>query len=287
MLLNALVIFAVATRERLRTKSTILLACLAGADLLTGLVGQPIRIAVEVERILKKWTFCGALERVSFVSVGCHIFATLTHLVLITVDRYIAVKKPLRYRDIVTTRRVICGVLSVLGFTIYVTIQESILAAVNRASDIYNNVSFSTLTTVGLICIVFIVGIYLYIFSETRRQQRTQTEHLRVEEIRTIRKNNKAAKTLGIILVVLTAMYLPAIIVIILGFSVSLERHVSNRFAGWAATLIMLGSLCNPVIYCWRMKRLRQAFLQILHLEKTENNQPQEAIQMQVIEQVV
>ena len=116
--------------------------------------------------------------RVSFVSVGCHIFATLTHLVLITVDRYIAVKKPLRYRDIVTTQRVICGVLSVWGFTIYVTIQESILAAVNRASDIYNNVSFSTLTTVGLICIVFIVGIYLYIFSETRRQQRTQTEHL-------------------------------------------------------------------------------------------------------------
>ena len=289
VLLNALVIFAVATRERLRNKSTILLACLAGADLLTGLVGQPIRIAVEVQRIFKKGTFCGALERVSFVSVGCHIFATLTHLVLITIDRYIAVKKPLRYQEIVTTRRVICGVLSAWGFTIYVTIQESILATVNRASDIYNvynNVSFSTLTTFGLICIVFIVGIYLYIFSETRRQQRTQTEHLRVEEIRTIRKNNKAAKTLGIILVVLAATYLPAIIVIILVY-ISLERHISNRFAGWAATLIMLGSLCNPVIYCWRMKRLRRAFLQILHLGKQENNQPQEAIQMQVIEQVV
>ena len=284
VLLNALVIFAVATRERLRNKSTILLACLAGADLLTGLVGQPIRIAVEVERILKKGTFCGALERVSFVSDGCHIFATLTHLVLITIDRYIAVK------EIVTTRRVICGALSAWGFTIYVTIQESILATVNRASDIYNvynNVSFSLLTAFGLICIVFIVGVYLYIFSETRRQQRTQTEHLRLEEIRTIRKNNKAAKTLGIILVVLTATYLPAIIVIILGFSVSLERHVSNRFAGWAATLIMLGSLCNPVIYCWRMKRLRRAFLQILHLGKQENNQPQEATQMPVIEQVV
>ena len=261
LLLNALVIFAVTTSERLRNKSTILLACLDGADLLTGLVGQPIRIAVEVERILKKGTFCGALERVSFVSVECHIFATLTHLVLITIDRYIAVKKPLRYREIVTTRRVIWGVLSAWGFTIYVAIQESILAAVNRTSDIYNvcnNVSFSTLTTVGLICIVFIVGVYLYIFSETPHQQRTQTDHLGVEEIRTIRKNNKAPKTLAIILVVLTATYLQTIIVIILGFCVSLERHASNRFAGWAATLIMLGSLCNPVIYCWRMKRLRR-----------------------------
>ena len=100
VLLNALVIFAVVTRKRLRNKATILLACLAGADLLTGLVGQPIRIATEVQRILKKGTFCSTLERVSTLSLIWHKFATLTHLVLITVDRYIAIKKPLRYRDI-------------------------------------------------------------------------------------------------------------------------------------------------------------------------------------------
>ena len=73
VLLNALVIFAVATREQLRNKSTILLACLAGADLLTGLVGQPIRIAAELQRILKKGTFCSALERVSMLSLIWHI----------------------------------------------------------------------------------------------------------------------------------------------------------------------------------------------------------------------
>ena len=49
VLLNALVIFAVVTRKRLRNKAAILLECLAGADLMTGLVGQPIRIATEVQ----------------------------------------------------------------------------------------------------------------------------------------------------------------------------------------------------------------------------------------------
>ena len=49
VLLNALVILAVVTRKRLRNKATILLACLAGTDLMTGLVGQPIRIATEVQ----------------------------------------------------------------------------------------------------------------------------------------------------------------------------------------------------------------------------------------------
>ena len=133
VLLNALVIFAVVTRKRLQNKTTILLACLAGADFLTGLLGQPIRIATEVHRILKRGTFCSTLERVSTLSLIWHKFATLTHLVLITVhvDRYIAIKKPLRYRDIVTTRRVTVAVLSVWTFAIFVVISEVILSAVN------------------------------------------------------------------------------------------------------------------------------------------------------------
>ena len=267
VLLNALVIFAVATREHLRNESAILLACLAGADLLTGLLGQPIRIAVEVQRLLKTGTFCGALERVSMLSLIWHILATLTHLVLITTDRYIAIKKPLRYREIVTTRRVTVTVISAWASTIFVTIQESILAAVNSDTNIYSiclTISAITVTGLASISIIAIVGIYLYIFSQTRRQQRIETEHLSVEEITTIRKNNKAIKVLGIIFITLIATYLPTIISVIMYYSVNLEGRVLNSMASWVATLIMLGSLCNPVIYCWHTEKFRQAFLKIL-----------------------
>ena len=285
VLLNALVIFAVAKREQLRNESTILLACMAGADLLTGLLGQPIRIAAEVQRLLKTGTFCGALERVSMLSLIWHILATLTHLVLITTDRYIAVKKPLRYREIVTTRRVIVAVISAFAFSIFVTTQESILAAVNSDTNIYSiYLTISTITVTGFasVSIIAIVGIYLYIFSETRRQQRIEIEHLSVEEITTIRKNNKATKVLGIILITLIVTYLPTIISVIMYFSVNLEGRVLNCMASWVATLIMLGSLCNPIIYCWRMEKFCHALLEILHLRNSENNQRQEAIEVQV-----
>ena len=285
VLSNALVISAVATRGQLRNESTILLACLAGADLLTGLLGQPIRIATEVQRILKKGTFCSALERVSTLSLIWHILATLTHLMLITTDRYIAIKKPLRYREIVTTRRVTVAVISGWAFTIFVTIQESILAAVNSDTNIYSiYLTISTITVTGFvsISIIAIVGIYLYIFSETRRQQRIEIEHLSVEEITTIRKNNKAIKVLGIILITLIVTYLPTIISVIMYFSVNLEGRVLNCMASWVATFIMLGSVCNPIIYCWRMEKFRHAFLEILHLRNSENNQPQEAIEVPV-----
>ena len=41
---------------------------------------------------------------------------------------------------------------------------------------------------------------------------------------------------------------------------------------------MMLGSLCNPIIYCWRMKKLRHAFLEVLHLRKPENTVPEAEI---------
>ena len=47
--LYALVIFAVTTRHRLRTNTTILLACLAVSDLIAGLIVQPVGIAVDVK----------------------------------------------------------------------------------------------------------------------------------------------------------------------------------------------------------------------------------------------
>ena len=283
VLLNALVIFAVVTRKRLRNKATILLVCLAGVDLMTGLVGQPIRIATEVPRILKKGTFSSNLERVSTLSLIWHKFATLTHLVLITVDRYIAIKKPLRHRDIVTTRRVTVAVLSVWTFAIFVVISEVILSGVNNGADMYNiylTIWDLVLITVTSISIISVIRMYSYIFSETRRQQRSQTEHLSA----TIRRNNRAAKTLGIVLGTLLATYLPTIIFIIMYYSVNLERRVLNCIWSWVATLVMLGSLCNPVVYCWRKEELRQAFLEILHLRNPENNQSPEAIEVQVIQ---
>ena len=49
----------------------------------------------------------------------------------------------------------------------------------------------------------------------------------------------------------------------------------------WGMTFISLNSLFNPIIYCWRIKTLRYAFLGILHLQQAENSSP--AIEMQTI----
>lgn len=104
------------------------------------------------------------------------------------------------------------------------------------------------------------------------------------EEAERIKKDNKAVNTLGIILGTLMLTYLPSIITaaVILSQGGVVEPRAGHILLGWAETFALLGSLFNPVNYCWRMKKMRRAFLEILHLTQPENSPP--AIEMQVIQ---
>ena len=135
--LNALVILAVATRQRLRTKSNVLLACLAGADLLPGLVVYPIAIAVEMKRILGIGPFC-TLEKLYAVGSFAAGFTSFSHLVLISIDRCVAIKHSLRYEEIVSTQRIQRGVLLAWAITVCLTIQDLVSAFTESDSKLYD-----------------------------------------------------------------------------------------------------------------------------------------------------
>lgn len=287
VLLNALVIFAVATRRPLRTNSNILLAGLAGADMLTGLIVMPIAFAVEMKRILDIGPFC-ALEKAYAVASMVAGSTSLSHLVLIGVNRYIAIKKPLRYQNIVTKKRLKTTLLLTWAITVCLIIEEIVLASLDSKREIYSmylKVGAIAVSIIGFSYVAAIAFCYGYIFSEARRQiKRLQTEQLLQEELQRIKKDKKAANTLAIILAALVLTYLPALVSVLV--TASSDRTIKPPFMSvlwnWVKTSLLLGSLCNPIIYCWRMKELRKAFLEILHLRQPENTPPE--IEMQVIQ---
>ena len=280
ILLNWLVILAVATRRRLQRNSNILLACLASTDLLTGLVAQPIHIAVEVKRILGFGPFC-TIEKVFAIFLALATFASLAHLVLISIDRYIAVKHSLRYQSLVTRHRILIGVLLAWACIILVTIQESVLSFINSKTTIIfavMKVRDGASIIMCLFFVVFMIYTNLYIFSETRRQkQRIQTEQVPQEEVKRRKKDNKAASTVVIILAALLISYLPAIIAAVF-FVVRFSEHSAgdskelnavNVAVSWSTTsLVLLGSLVNSIIYCWRSKKLRRVFFRDFTFKK-------------------
>ena len=108
ILLNVLVMVAVKTKRRLQTHPNILLACLALTDLMVGLVLQPLHITKTIFLLQGKSLrdFCD-IELAFTLIFMILTFATLSHLLLISGERYLAIKHTFAHATVVTKARLI------------------------------------------------------------------------------------------------------------------------------------------------------------------------------------
>ena len=260
----------------LRTVYNILLACLAVTDFLVGLLVQPLSVAADFKRIFAGLgPFCMFDTVIGTVGIGVCL-ASVGHLMLISVERYISIKFSLRYDGIVTEKRVLTGVVTVWLVSAVGIIAMILLASINTESDLYsillvaNDLMFLVVIVVYIVTIVFT---HTSVFLEAKKhKRRLQTEQLPDEEAKRLKKNHKAAKTLTILLTALFFSYLP--VTVLLGsatFSDDLvEPHVLYILFAWCYTSVYVCSIFNPLIYCWRMKKLRGALFDILHLRRAQ-----------------
>ena len=107
--LNVLIMIAVKTKNQVRTKSNIALACLSSTDAVMGVIGQPLFIGWLIEELQENTsgTYCvliGFARAVLTLVLG---IASLFHLAMMYVERYTAIKHSLRYEIIVTEARLI------------------------------------------------------------------------------------------------------------------------------------------------------------------------------------
>ena len=112
-------------------------SCLSSwADFLIGLVALPFAFLVGLKQLLGVGPFC-PLAKAFIVITTMGITASCSHLAVISMDRYIAIKYPLRYRDIVTETRIIISVVLAWVFTLLVTINELVLALIDNESLLF------------------------------------------------------------------------------------------------------------------------------------------------------
>ena len=196
----------------------------------------------------------------------------LAFLVLISGDRYIAVKFPLRYREIVTGQRIKKAVAVAWVTTVFGTIQENVIATRESTTKLYAlywKVDIVVTALLVLLCITGITFLYLSIFLETQRQKkRLQAGQLSAQEVRELKKdvNNKATVTLSLTLGTLVLTYLPAITIASTQASTNVfDSGTKMALISWTDCAAVLTSLSNPVIYCWRHQNSRKALLEIIH----------------------
>ncbi|XP_078342759.1 beta-1 adrenergic receptor-like [Oculina patagonica] len=261
ILLNILVMVAVKTKRQLRTKSNIALACLATTDLVVGLVVQPLQIACYIFLFHGETdVFCSLNAIAMGVTIRC-VLASLNHLFLMSAERYVAIKRPFAYDNLVTEVRIV--IASCLAWTVGILIpMEDLLLTEKRFLPTVLAVSV-TLFLLFPAMIYFNVAVYKEI---RRNATRIAANQVSLAAKKKLLKNKKAFYTKTLVLVVFFLCYIPGNICN--AFTIFLEDRIApnlRHVTYYLVTLLpVLNSLFNPLIYAVRMRYFRVAFIYLL-----------------------
>ena len=250
---NALIVVALQKEYSLHAPSKLLFRTLAITDLCVGIIAGPLTITALLSVVNERWAICrfacvgGVLTSFLLASV------TLFTLTAITVDRLLALLLGLRYRQIVTLKRVYITVAVVWILTII----DTALYFLNYLITLWYSyivVSF---------CLVILVFSYVRIFLALRHNQIQVQSYVHLRQpsqtvplnIARYRKTLYSALWVQLALVI---CYLPNCIMMILTTEKGLTPSV---FFGWgfAVALVFLNSSLNPILYCWKIREVRRA----------------------------
>ncbi|KAL9951486.1 hypothetical protein ACROYT_G044155 [Oculina patagonica] len=266
IVLNTLVFATMRKKKILQKPSTILLSSMAVTDLLTGAIVMPSSIAVDM-LIFRRTSFAHIclLDSLSFNLNDFLSMCSLYHITVIAWERYVAVRKWIDYKVIVTTSRVkklaIAGWLSLT----FVAVLGNVMRLTGVAESIIEGWSYCQ---VALGVILTILLFYFYIMVYLGLRKRKANEIRQATSLVQAKLESKVAKTTFIITSVVLFSYVPWGSVWFIPFL----RTNSGFRTG--ETCVHLNSLINPIIYCFRDRRFRNAVQELLGIRKPQAIKP-------------
>ncbi|KAM3842577.1 trace amine-associated receptor 13c-like [Diretmus argenteus] len=283
--LNMLVIISISHFRNLHTPTNFLLLSLAVSDFLVGLLVMP----GEILFIGECW-YLGNFMCVFYVYVSLIIMSSsVGSMVLISVDRYVAICDPLRYSTSITPTRVkICVTLC---WVCCVSYSSLILKDFLKQPDRYNSCDGECVIVINYITgyvdlvvsfigpVTVIIVLYSRVFVVAVSQARAMRSHIvtvthrRSVTVTAKKSEMKAARTLGIVIVVFLLCYCPCYLPSLAGQDTSSEAS----YLSFLFLLLYCNSLLNPVIYAFFYPWFRKAMqlivtLNILQSDSSEAN---------------
>ena len=252
---NFLVIHALWKASLIPPTIKTLFLSLAISDLAVGILSQPmfgVIIAVMLRRLSNGQhnfaLFCPTVLTVCYYFIFGLSFASFLNVIVITLDRLLAVRLHLRYQDLVTLKRLII-VLVALWIT------SAIVASI---VIFFPKVTRLTGAVIDFLGIILTTVVYIYIYKVVRfhrNQIRCQFQVQNRQGLEITRQNKSAYNAL-IVYVVFVACYLPLFTSFIL-LTVDNFRSSFLVYDHVSIFLAFLNSSLNPLLYCWRYREIR------------------------------
>ena len=253
IMLNIVTIHVLRKTPSLPKTLKTLLFSLTISDLLVGLLVEPLHIVLLVKEMhqdtsSKVYTtmLTAFLIMVNFLS-----FASFFSVVAISADRFLAIYLHLRYQELVTSKRVFMGTVSIWIFSASFSISGFRWAPENRRYIIF--------ASVEVLCYVC-TGIFYY---KLYAAVQCLTIQGVAQDILNIARQKKSAFVTFFVYLVFLVCYLPKTCLNIIVIILEPSKLIYNTSI-YVTTLMFVNSCLNPLIYSWKMKHIRRNFVQIL-----------------------
>ncbi|XP_068680533.1 adenosine receptor A3-like [Montipora foliosa] len=238
---NCLILVALQNVSSIHVASKLLFQCLAVTDLGVGLITQPLYAALELKGATKVNTnsciyVIKAQRSSALILCGVSILTSAA----ISVDRLLAVVLRQRYRQVVTLRRV--RVLTICVWLVSLSIGLMDIFLTHHITNVVAGVTM-------ILCVLFSLFSYSIIFVKLRQHQ------AQVQDV--INEDNQMEETVDSIAwiqLTLVICYVPFFVCLMIDHS-----RGPLIVYDFTVTLSLFNSSINPVLYCWKMKEVRQA----------------------------
>ena len=247
---NALILIALQKESSLQPPSKLLFRCLATTDLCVGLISEPLAVTYWMSIMNEHWKICPYLYKAAFIAGHLLSGVSVLTLTAISMDRLLALLLGLRHRQLVTLKRTY---MIVITFWIV----SAAFSAMKLCSDLIT-IWYSIIGT--LVCLVTSIFSYTKIFLTLHHHQNQVQDHVQQPNQTNqlnIARYRKAVSTAIWLQLTLVVCYLPHGVA---AFVTSGEPSAPVYNAWYyTVTLVFLNSSLNPILYCWKIKEVRQA----------------------------
>ena len=250
---NLLIIVALQKPSSLHPPSKLLLGCLAFTDLSVGLIIQPLFVIfLNSSENLRR---CYYVHRIFSTTGIIFCGVSLITLTAISVDRLFALKLGIRYRQVMTLRRVRFLVAALWFYQVSIS------------TTFYLNEDFfvTAICAAGVLCVITLTCCYCKIYLTLRQHHVQVQEHAHQGQLNgggiaiNLARYKKTVSSALWVQTIFCLSFMPwglatAVVVTTGLYTPSLYLVVCLTFS-----LTMLNSSLNPFLYCWKMREVRQA----------------------------
>ncbi|XP_040912703.1 trace amine-associated receptor 13c-like [Toxotes jaculatrix] len=271
--LNLLVIISISHFRQLHTPTNILLLSLAVSDFLVGLLLMPVEIFLSTTCWIFGDLLCSLYHYVPLIITS----SSVGHVVLISVDRYVAICDPLHYTTRVTVTRVkLCVCVCWFCSSLYTILFSEVDPTQPQSQSCYGEcvillgyiTKFIDLVLTFILPISVIIILYMIVFMVAVSQARAMRSHVTAVTLQpsvalTTKKSElKAARTLGVLVAVFLMCFCPYY-----GVSLAGDNFFNNSPVYHVLYLLYFNSCVNPVIYALFYPWFRKAVKLIVTLQ--------------------